>query len=71
LAYPLITYISLDKRIDNKLKDLGLTPQIRADILQKVSTLLSNDVIDEKTAQSNNEGPDLNSFLGKHKVKAK
>lgn len=67
----LIVYIKLDKSIDNKLKDLGLTPQIRADILQKVSNLLSNDVVDNKTAQSNNEGPDLDSFKGKHKVKAK
>lgn len=67
----LIVYIQLDKRIDSKLKDLGLTPQIRADILQKVSTLLSDDVIDNKTAQSNDQGPKLDSFIGKHKVKAK
>lgn len=65
----LIIFIQLDRRIDLKLKDLGLTPQIRADILQKVSTLLSNDVIDNKTAQSNDQGPNLDSFLGKHKLK--
>ncbi len=64
----MILYIKLDIRIDGKLKDLGLTPQIRADILQKVSTLLSDDVIDNKTAQSNDQGPKLSDFIGKHKV---
>ncbi len=67
----IILWISLDRRIDSKLKDLGLTPQIRAEILQKVSTLLSNDVIDNKTSQSNDLGPNLDDFLAKHKIKPK
>lgn len=65
------TFIHLNKLIASTLKDLGLTPQTRADILQKVSTLLSNDVIDNKTAQSNDQGLTLDSFIGKHKVTVK
>lgn len=68
---PTITlYMQLNKLLIIKLKELGLTLQTRADILQKVSTLLSNDVVDNKTAQSNDQGPTLDSFIGKHKINA-
>ena len=64
-----VQFDKLDKSIIKKLGEFGLTPKSAADLIHKVNTIPSNEVIDDKTAVANKDD-DFQSQLGAHKVKA-